>query len=205
MTMRAPVRRAPERSEAPPSDLWDTSVCDTLIEQLSALRAAMLLREAEMHRSLTAVLPAHRDSARNLIHYLELRAVDLRTLQDQLAWLGLSSLGRSESHVLANLDKVLGLLHRLAGRTWQDRSAQEPLGQHGGRALLQHNTVSLLGDQPAQRDTRIMVTLPSEAAHDVGLVRKLVEAGMDIARINCAHDGPDQWRAMADQVRKVTK
>jgi len=50
-----------------------------------------------------------------------------------------------------------------------------------------------------------MVTLPSEAAQDVGLVRQLIDAGMDIARINCAHDGPDEWRAMAVHVRKVAK
>ena len=98
------------------SALWDRSVCDTLIEQLADLRSTMLAREAELQQALAEVLPRHRDSARNLIHYLCLRAVDLRTLQDQLAWLGLSSLGRSESHVLANLDKVLGLLHRLTAR-----------------------------------------------------------------------------------------
>ena len=53
-------------------------------------------------------------------------SVDLRPLQEQLAWLGLSSLGRSESHVLANLDKVLGLLHRLTDQPWQDKSAKSP-------------------------------------------------------------------------------
>ncbi len=41
-----------------------------------------------------------------------------------------------------------------------------------------------------------MVTLPSEASGDYGLVRRLVVSDMDIARINCAHDGPAEWTAM---------
>ena len=50
-----------------------------------------------------------------------------------------------------------------------------------------------------------MVTLPSEAAGDYGLIRQLVNTGMDIARINCAHDGPAEWKAMARQVRRAAK
>ena len=46
-----------------------------------------------------------------------------------------------------------------------------------------------------------MVTLPPQAATDPELVRRLVERGMDVARINCAHDDPAAWRAMADHVR----
>lgn len=186
-------------------DLWSPALCTDLMAQLWTLREELLAREISMQASLISVLPTHRHSARNLIHYVGLRSVDLRKLQDQLAWLGLSSLGRSESHVLANLDKVLGMLHRLTQQPWQDQSAQEPLGQVSSRAVLQSNTQALLGNPPVQRNTRIMVTLPSEAADDVGLVRELVEAGMDIARINCAHDGPEQWRAMADHVRKIAK
>ena len=48
-----------------------------------------------------------------------------------------------------------------------------------------------------------MVTLPSEAATDPDLVRRLVERGMNVARINCAHDDADAWRAMARHVRQA--
>jgi pyruvate kinase len=47
------------------------------------------------------------------------------------------------------------------------------------------------------------VTLPSEAATDFGLVRRLVAAGMDVARINCAHDDATAWEAMAEHVRRA--
>jgi hypothetical protein len=49
-------------------------------------------------------------TAHNLACYLALRRRDLRPLQQRLAVRGLSSLGRSEAHVLATLDALLALL-----------------------------------------------------------------------------------------------
>jgi pyruvate kinase len=77
------------------------------------------------------------------------------------------------------------------------------LNFEGGRAALDTNTDRLFGPRPPSRVVRIMVTLPSEAAGDYCLVRRLVAGGMDVARINGAHDDPDAWRAMADSVRKA--
>lgn len=57
--------------------------------KLWSLRGAMLQRESSMHAALEQVMPAHQSSARNLVPYLSLRAVDLRELQEQLARLGL--------------------------------------------------------------------------------------------------------------------
>lgn len=158
-----------------------------------------------MQAELSRVSPKYRESARNLVHYLALRVHDLRPVQEQLAWLGLSSLGRSESHVLANLDKVLGILHCLTEQDWIDKSAEEPAGSVSSRRLLEGHAVDLLGKHPQGRPVRIMVTLPSTAATDYSVVRELVEAGMDIARINCAHDNPEAWKTMAMNVRHAAK
>jgi pyruvate kinase len=57
---------------------------------------------------------SHLLSARNLVQYLALRRFDLRITQERLADLGLSSLGRSEGHILHNLDAVLQTLYSLA-------------------------------------------------------------------------------------------
>jgi pyruvate kinase len=46
-----------------------------------------------------------------------------------------------------------------------------------------------------------MVTLPSEAAEDGDLIHALVAAGMDAARINCAHDDAAAWHKMIAHVR----
>ena len=204
---------------------WDGAAGESLIRDLWALRKGLLEREAQLEPMLRTVDAAHRPSAINLVHYLALRQVDLRPLQDRLAWMGISSLGRSESHVLANVDKALGILHRIAGRPWTPLSKDEPAGFTRGAALLSQHAQALFGPAPAQRSVRIMVTLPSEAAHKpagppqgriaegaarrvaiepplvAGMVAGLVAAGMDVARINCAHDGAVEWVAMAAAVR----
>ena len=186
----------------PPPDAWDTGSCDALIAELWSLREALVAMEHRLAPWLREAAPAQAASAVNLAHFLALRHIDLRRLQERLSWVGVSSLGRAESHVLANVDKVLGILHRLAGRPWAALSHDEPAGIHRGRALLEAHTEALFGATPEGRTVRIMVTLPSEAAHDEALVEGLVGAGMDIARINCAHDGPDEWLAMMQRVRR---
>lgn len=184
---------------------WDPVACRALIGELTALRDAMLAGAERLAPWIDGARPEHRHSARNLAHFLVFRQSDLRALQDRLAAIGLSSLGRSESHVLANVDKVLGLLHLLVGQPWQPHRGDEPAGFRSGRRELRANAERLFGPAPAGRAVRIMVTLPSEAATDAALVDRLVAAGMDIARINCAHDDASQWRAMAANVRRAAQ
>ncbi|MBS3935104.1 MAG: pyruvate kinase [Sulfuritalea sp.] len=184
---------------------WDDGECARLIDELRSLRESMLATEASLSAWIDQVNPEFLPSARNLAHYLALRQRDCRPLQEKLAWIGVSSLGRAESHVLANLDKVLGILHRILALQWSPCSAQEPAGILRSSKLLEAHTASLLGAPPPGRMVRIMVTLPVEAAGDYGMVRQFVDAGMDIARINCAHGGADEWRAMARHVRRSAK
>jgi len=202
MTTSAPPATA-IATRPQPAETWDQLACKAIIGQLWALREKMLQCEASLAIRLEHVDPSYRASARNFAHYLKLRESDRRPLQERLAELGLSSLGRSESNVLANLDKVIGILHRLTGQPWQAHATDEPVGIHSSQRLLERHTSELLGVQPAERAVRIMVTLPSEAASDPELIRQLTRSGMDIARINCAHDGPDEWRTMATYVRSA--
>src|SRR6516165_5540072 len=92
--------------------------CENLIGQLLALRDDLVRSAADASPSLAEIHPTYRESGLNLIHYLSLRRHDIRSLQMQLAALGLSSLGRAESHVLANLDAVVRLLHQVLQRSW---------------------------------------------------------------------------------------
>lgn len=184
---------------------WDVQECEALIQELWRLRQQMLEYAARLGPWLREVDPAHAPSALNLAHYLAMRTVDLRQLQARLARVGVSSLGRAETHVLANLDKVLGILHRLVGRPWLALADDEPVGSQRGPAQLARNANALLGVAPETRSVRIMVTLPSEAATSPELIEALVGAGMDIARINCAHDSSTEWAAMAGQVRQAAR
>ncbi|QCU79347.1 pyruvate kinase [Citricoccus sp. SGAir0253] len=74
---------------------------------------------------------------------------------------------------------------------------------HAGPERLERNAEHLLGPRPAERASRIMVTFPSAAADDPGLVARMLEAGMDVARINCAHDGRREWAAMITHLRRA--
>jgi len=174
-----------------------------LLGQLDDLLESLEAAEPEWADWLVAVAPEYRASARNMVHYWAIRQYDLRELQSRLGAFGLSSLGRSEPHVEATLRLVRSAVVAMLEDTWRP---PEPaaVSAEEGRELLRRRAVELLGPAPAGRETRIMVTLPSSAATDLDLVRGLVERGMNIARINCAHDDADAWRAMARHVRDAS-
>lgn len=155
-----------------------------------------------------APVPAERRSdrgasLRNLDHYLALRAMDIRPLQERLTRVGLSSLGRCEANVLGAVTVTLRAACALADQPYAvgaDGCEGAPdVGE--GKALLEQRTERLLGARRRGRGTRIMVTLPSEAASDHELVRRLVLAGADAVRVNTSHDDEPTWRAMVRNVR----
>ena len=182
----------------------DARLFERLVPALSQLRDDAVRLERGFADELAQVEPGHRASARNLLHYLGLRRHDIRNLQRDLHALGLSSLGILESHTMASLNAVLEVLAKLTGQP-ADTAPEEPVDFRTGPLLLRDHTRSLLGPEPAGRHVRIMVTMPSEAATDPGLVRKLLVAGMDVMRINCAHDDASAWRAMVDNLRKAER
>jgi len=141
--------------------------------------------------------------ALNLAHYLALRRRDLRPLQRDLMRHGLSSLGRLEGRVLATLDAVGGTLETLAGRAPAEGQGWPPAPRRffRGEARLRRNATELFGPPPEAREGRILVTLPSEAADEPALMRDLVRRGMDLVRINCAHDDAGLWARMAANAR----
>ena len=160
-----------------------------------------LMRQMEKHRApdITAVDPTHHRDAVNLVHYLCLRQGDISHLQRWLGARGLSSLGRCEAHVLATVESVRAALD---GTTPSFGPAIQSFEE--GRAALDHNTDALFGPRPPGRVPRIMVTLPTEAADDYLLVKHYVALGMDVARINGAHDDPAAWERMARHVRRAS-
>jgi len=181
-----------------------TALPEQLIAPIQELHRRALALEARFCDAVTQAAPGYQESARNLLHYLALRQMDIRDLQDELASLGLSSLGRSEAHTLHTLESVLLALHRLAGHEPQ-HYASGAIDFKRGRALLHEHTCRLFGPLPAERSVRIMVTMPSEAAHNPGLVRDLLASGMDVMRINCAHDNADAWLRMIENLRQAER
>lgn len=175
-----------------------------LFDRLLELRHDVARHEEEQKELLDSLPEEARESARNLLHYLTLRSHDLREIQARLTRHGLSSLGQSESHVLWNLESVLGILRRLQA-DHRGREPRDALSPQRAGELLERRTEALFGPAPPDRAVRIMVTMPTEAADDYAFVRKLVAEGMDCMRINCAHDGPGVWEAMVGHLRRAEK
>lgn len=171
-----------------------------LRDELNGLRTAALDAESGARELIAAVDPVHRESAANVVHYQAVRSRDLRDLQPRLSAEGLSSLGRMESGVLVNLDTVIRMIDDALGESEPDFGGPD-IDWGAGQKALADNAAALLGGSSGDRGTRVMVTMPTEAATDPQFVQRCADAGMDVARINCAHDGPTEWRAMAANIR----
>ena len=179
-----------------------TPVPESLLNDLSVVVSEITELEADWAEELAGVPELQRHGLRNLIHYIAFRRRDLRRLQHDLALLGLSSLGRSESHVLGNIDALRRALAALAGIP-APPALDAAVALDRGMELLRVNTNRLLGPDPTGRGVRIMVTMPTEAATNAALVRELVGAGMDVMRINCAHDDEAAWLGMVRHFREA--
>lgn len=176
-----------------------------LIRELRSVRDSILQADEACAANLQSIPEAQRASALNLVHYMALRRHDLRPAQLLLASNGLSSLGRTESHVRESLETVLDVLHALDGTERESTLNPEWLTLEAGEALLTAHTDTLLGPPPRERTVRIMVTMPAEAESDYRLVRDLLAAGMDCMRINCAHDGPSTWERILEHLEKAKR
>jgi pyruvate kinase len=168
--------------------------------------------ETGMHEALERVPSAWRESARNLVHYIALRQHDLRELQIELAGLGLSSLGRSESCVQSSLRQVLQRLDEaLVLRGAPGLAPTEPAAvvpdeagaREAAESLLHQHTREILGARPADRHVYIMVTAPPAAEADRAWMERLLSAGMNVLRINCAHEGPAEWQRLLDALTEA--
>ncbi|MDR6679981.1 pyruvate kinase [Pseudomonas oryzihabitans] len=169
-----------------------------LLDELRNLHTTLEQAATDPRLEHQALNPGYRASAQNLLAYLALRRQDLHRLQLQLSAQGLSSLGRSEAAVLPAVATLIDTLERLLGHSPTTRAVTRP-----DNPLAQHAR-ALFGVAPRQREVRIMVTLPGEAADDYSLVRDLLAARMDCVRINCAHDEPATWARMIKHTRRAS-
>lgn len=175
-----------------------------LLEQLEEIKVQAEEFENKYSKELERVHFSNLKSAKNLIHYLALRNQDIREMQDTLWQLGISRLGRAESHVMASIISVQNILKGILSEL-PIESEKPEISFKRGRKILKANTTTLLGKKLKRSKLRIMVTLPTEAAYDYKLVKKLFNAGMNSARINCAHDDTRIWERMIKNIEKAKK
>jgi pyruvate kinase len=183
--------------------------------QLQALREAVGALEHRLRegghaydRVLAAVHPDYRVSARNFLHYVALRQTDLRELQLGLIGHGLSSLGRSEGHVL---DAVTSVRERLDDALARGATAAPASPADSGptweesNQLLHAHTRALLGPRPTHRHVYVMVTAPAAAEVDIVWVERLLAAGMNVLRVNTAHEDEAAWTHVVTTARHVAE
>ncbi len=175
-----------------------------IIQEVEEIIAFVEGQEKEKMDLIDQVQLHYRESARNLIHYMALRSFDLRGLQEKLSHLGISAIAHCEAYVLANLYNILKLLYLLDGRSADslEELSNVKTGYYESRMALENHTNSLFGVSQDNK-ARIMVTMPSAAATDYKLIRDLLKAGMNIARINTSHDRSADWKKMSDIIKKA--
>jgi pyruvate kinase len=161
-------------------------------------------KEKEAAKVIDKVCPKYQKSARNLVHYNAFRSYDLKSLQKALRNLSLSRLANAEGHIKASLLNTRFILSRLVAEV-PSASVPSKLSIKESKRLLTTHTKELLGYRSKGRRVRIMVTQPTEAAYNYQLVYQMVQNGMNCARVNCAHDGPEVWEKIIFNVKKAAK
>lgn len=180
------------------------SLIQQAIEELNGILTHLYAQE-EKHRVLIdEVAGSYRESATNLVHYLSLRWFDIRTLQSKLGYLGLTRLARAEAHVENSLRSTLFYLENRLGLHGKFPTGSVVSIKKSEKLLTKH-TQELLGPKPQSRRLRIMVTMPLVASTNITLVEQMIEAGMDCARINCAHDDPSIWEKMIKNINTAAR
>lgn len=173
----------------------------SLIEYVDGLLTGLQEEQRAHAEAIAQVAPEHHQGAENLVHYAYLRSHDQRRLQSGLESLGVTRLSTAEPSVKARLEAARNVLGALRGEGIIYTADSISNAFADADEMLEANASRLLGEADPDVHSRIMVTLPTEAAEDPDLVRSYVDAGMDLARINCAHDGPAAWEKMISNVR----
>jgi pyruvate kinase len=173
---------------------------DALKENLLVIEQQLLQHESQCLQHFPSIQPARKLSARNLLHYLSLRSIDIRGLQDILHNYGLSSLANAESHILRQLQAVAERLghnytkRQITACTWQI-----------AKKILETQARLLFGERQDIRVPYIMVTFDASFADNYSLVKTLLHSGMNVARINCAHDDESTWFRMIQVLKRACK
>jgi pyruvate kinase len=152
-------------------------------------------------------------SCDNLLCYLALREHDLSDLQLRLAEQGLSSLEMLESRVLVSIEQVLKHFRIPRVNTVVSSSSSSSsttsiaysslckVNSQTGNMMLAKRSELLFAQSSKERRTRIMVTLDSTDIFQYELIEQLLENGLDIVRINCAHNTKREWKLLIESIR----
>ena len=188
--------------------MLDKKLMESALQEIDGIRSELLVARDEVKEEHLRY-----QSLLNLKQYLILRSQDRTQLQEKLFLMSLSSLGRSYAHVAGSVDTLYDQI--LSSLGYDELTAEQMAEMHHltieeAIELASKNSTQLFGGKVSSKlskqSTAIMVTLPSTAI-DMGgeLIHSLAGRGVNVFRINTAHDSPEIWKAMADVIAKINK
>lgn len=192
----------------------------SLLDKLKALHLHVLASEQWNASRLKLCHNNYVESAKNLIHYLALKCLDIEPLKYDLALISLLNLEMVNSSVLASLTTCIELLENLLlnssitgkdvsagistqGKLYHQTNGNFTINTMRMKACL--NRELLLGPLQGSRCTHIMTTVGEEALESETLITDLIKAGTSIIRINCAHGSPESWSEIIRRVKRSSQ
>ncbi|MEH7418444.1 pyruvate kinase [Neobacillus drentensis] len=137
----------------------------------------------------------------NLISYLGLREQNFLDIRQSLMDRGFADLLQSHTHLLYTFEKILSYLNiTLPSQKYLKVPTPEV-----SRGILKKRTDELFGVRTQLNQPAIMVTVDSKILSKPSLLEELLVNGMNIARINCAHDEKVRWKQIIDAIRFAEK
>lgn len=135
----------------------------------------------------------------NMKYYLNLRKYDFSRLQDDLTKVGLSSFGRSQAHMEASIDVALEMLSLALKK--ELHLAKSHLSYEESHAIMDKNSEIF---STSNDKTKVMITVPSDYTVEKEWFGNLAQEGVHLFRINTAHDNPQAWKDMAEEIKKAS-
>lgn len=169
-------------------------------QQLNSIENKMLLEVKKRLPLLKKIHPSQFLAAQNMIQYLTFRNEDARELQDQLHIVGLSSLASSESHIHRQLQAIRQRL----GVPYSSKELN-PCTYEYNRSQMAEKSNTLFGERSDLLMPFIMVTFDATFANNYALIKNLLQNGMNVARINCAHDTEATWSKMIQHLKRACR
>ncbi len=170
----------------------DLKILQNILNDLVKLRNDIL--DYEIDEDL-----GQNESLHNLKAYLNLRSKNIVDLQNRLASIGLSSLGRAQSCIVSSINQDIEMLLKILNKE-ESMPIDHSLSCDAAKDIMLKNA-EIFGIYDKEFETKVMVTLPSEAADSPELISNLILGGTSVLRINTAHDDPLAWQRMAAHIK----
>ncbi|WP_162595859.1 pyruvate kinase [Bacillus sp. CGMCC 1.16541] len=171
------------------------------VPQREEMTQSILHLYNQLSQKITSMMPfssSEKESCSrdNLLAFLALREINLSRLQRLLQKEGLADLSAAETNVMTYFHQ---LSHHIGVKLSPPSIFTCPTNDEA-TAVLRERTINMFGSSAAPF---IMVTMDATMVSEHGLMERLLLHGMNVARINCAHDSPSIWKALIDRIREA--